>query len=104
MITSQSITPSSHSTHRNLGLPAEFERQLLLCSTSLGVVNRQVPDQVPLVAEGAAALGALVALLVGLRRDVIGVVVEVDVPLQELFLAEGLVTVLADEGFLVGVD
>ena len=61
-------------------------------------------DQVPLVSKRTAALGTLVRLLARLRRDVVGVVVEVDVPLQQLLLPERLVAVLADVRLLVGVD
>ena len=110
MITAQEITDifdklgrSNQTTYRHLGLPAEFEGELFLRGAGLRVVDGQVADQVPLVSKRTAALGTLVRLLARLRRDVVGVVVEVDVPLQQLFLPERLVAVLADERLLVRV-
>ena len=63
-----------------------------------------VPDEVSLVPEGPSTLWALVCLLLWLRRNVVGIVVEVLVPLEQLALPERLVALVALEGFLVSVN
>ena len=54
--------------------------------------------------EGSTALGALVRLLLRGRRRVVGVVVEVLMPLEELLLTEHLITLVTLERLLVRVD
>ena len=54
--------------------------------------------------EGSTALRALVRLLLRGRRRVVGVVVEVLMPLEELLLTEHLITLVTFERFLVRVD
>ena len=63
-----------------------------------------MPDQVTLVPERLAALRTLVRLLLRGRRRVVGVVVEVLMPLEELLLTEHLITLVTFERFLVRVD
>ena len=62
------------------------------------------PDEVSLVPEASVALRTLVSLLLGRRRDVGWVVVEVLMPLEELLLPEALVTLIALIRLLVRVD
>ena len=62
------------------------------------------PDEVPLVSEASVALRTLVGLLLGRRRDIGGVVVEVLVPLEKLLLPEALITLITLERLLVRVD
>ena len=62
------------------------------------------PDQVPLVSEASVALRALVGLLLGSRRHIGGVMVEVLMPLEQLLLPEALVTLITLIRLLVSVD
>lgn len=61
-------------------------------------------DQVAFVAEGPSAFGALVRLFSRRWWDVRRIVVEVLVAFEELFLPEGLITLLALIGLLIRVD
>lgn len=63
-----------------------------------------MPDQITLVPEGLRALGTLVCLLLGYRRHIVGVVVKILVPLQQLLLSESLVTFITTEWLLVRMN
>ena len=76
--------------------------QLLL--SGIGIVEGQVANEVALVTERLAALGALVPLLAGRRGHVVRVVVEVLVPAEELLLPETLVALIALVRLLISVD
>ena len=54
--------------------------------------------------EGPAAFRTLVRLFLWCRRGIVGVVVEVLMALEELLLAELLITLVTFERFLVRVD
>ena len=62
------------------------------------------PDQVPLVPEASVALRALMGLLLGSRRHIGGVMVEVLMPLEQLLLPEALITLITLIGLLVSVN
>lgn len=61
-------------------------------------------DEVALVTEGFAALGALMPFLAGRRGDVVRVVVQVLMPAEKLLLPEALVALIALVRLLVSVD
>ena len=65
------------------------------------VVQGHVSDQVALVSETSPTLRTLVGLLLGGMRDIGGVVIDVLVPLQQMFLSEALITLVTWEKFLV---
>lgn len=72
--------------------------------TTIRVMHSHVPDQVALVSERLPALGALVRLLSGRRGHVQRVMVQVLMPLQQLLLSEGLITLVALEWFLISMN
>ena len=72
--------------------------------SSIWIVESQVANEVALVTERLAALGALVPLLAGRRGHVVRVVVEVLVPAEELLLPETLVALIALVRLLISVD
>lgn len=68
------------------------------------IVQREVTHQVALVTERLRTVRALVRLLLRLRRNVFGVMVQILVSLQQLLLSERLLALVAQERLLIGVD
>lgn len=73
----------------DLLLSAKFKGERALAVARVRIVHGQVPDEIPLVRELAVALAAYVSLFFRRLRLVLGIVVQVLVPPQQLLLSAG---------------
>lgn len=76
--------------------------QLLL--SSIRIVKSQMANQVTFVAEGFATFRAFMSLLTWRRRHVVGIVIQVLMATEKLFLPEALITLIALIWLLISVN